>query len=668
MIDSLWLLISTVLVFIMQAGFTCLESGLVRKKNSINVAAKNLIDFLISAFIFWVCGYALLNGTSLGGWVGYEKFFFYHETNHNQASLFLFQLMFCSTAVTLVSGAVAERISFKAYLILTLIMSLLIYPLFAHWVWNSQGWLATLGYIDFAGASVVHALGGVFALAAIIIIGPRIGQFDSPQGIPNSNLPMTTIGVFLIWLGWIGFNGGSTFSLSTNVPSIIINTMLGGIGGGLAITCILLIKGKKINLLHILNGVLTGLVSITASANIVTSEAALIIGILGGFCYFVANRILLYYHIDDVVGAFPVHGVGGIWAIIAVALFGNNITLQDQLPIQLLGLMVLIFWAFGLGYGLLWGINKVYPLRVSRVVEIAGLNISEHGTNTIESELIREMEQQRQSGDFSTQVAVSVHSDIGKISAQYNLVTAKMNQALNAAKIAHKVKTTFLRGISHEYRTPLNHILGFAQILQFRNPPLDQEEQESINHIIESGQSLLALLDNILAFSDLVSNEKPLLISSFDLNELVEKNIHCYQAMINKKQIQVDNRLATLTLPSFISDKDRVDKILHQLILNAVLYNRIEGIISINAELLTNNIIRISIQDTGIGIPKESTQAVFEPFNRLNQAESGLVSGVGIGLSMAKILINDLDGKIGFDSKVNEGTTFWFELPITNSQ
>ena len=627
-----------------------------------------MIDFLFSAFIFWAVGYGIINGSSLGGWIGSEYFFFSDYSSHRQASLFLFQLMFCSTAVTIVSGAVAERITFKAYLILTIIMSLFIYPLFAHWVWGgeaieSKGWLARLGFIDFAGASVVHAVGGFFALAAVIILGPRIGQFTTSQRIPNSNLPITTIGVFLIWFGWIGFNGGSTLSLSENVPAIIINTMLAGVSGGLSIILILLLQSKTIDVLQILNGVLTGLVAITASAHIVPAYFALIIGSFGALLYFIAARLLIHYRIDDVVGAFPVHGIGGVWGIIAVAIFGEDISFINQLPIQLLGIVVLITWAFIGGYSLLWGINKFYPLRVTRITELNGLNISEHGTNTVESDLIREMEQQRQSGDFSQPVTVSVHSDIGKISAQYNLVITRLNQAIETAKLANKVKTTFLRSMSHEYRTPLNHIIGFAQILQFREQPLDEEEQENINYIIKSGEQLLGLLDNILEFSDLLSDDKPLDLTSVNLNELIEKNISQCQEMINQKQIQVDNTLAETAPTIFISDASRLDKIIYQLMLNAVLYNRIEGVISIYCELSTTH-LKINIEDTGLGISKNNYQGVFEPFNRLDQTGSGLIPGAGVGLSIVQVLLNSMNGSIGFDSTVNKGSVFWFELPL----
>jgi len=670
MLDTLWILICTAMVFTMQAGFTCLESGMVRNKNSINVATKNMVDFLVAAFIFWACGYALINGSSLGGWIGQGEFFFANHSNPQQTSIFLYQLMFCGTAVTIVSGAVAERIAFRAYLILAVIMSLLIYPLFAHWVWggqstDSQGWLAASGYIDFAGASVVHAVGGLFALAAVIIIGPRIGRFDSPQDtpIPNSSLPIATLGVFLIWFGWIGFNGGSTLSLSDNVPGIIMNTMLAGVSGGLSLVLVLLMRHKPINVIHILNGVLTGLVSITAAAHLVSPHAAVVMGAIGGLLYFSAYRLLIHYRIDDVVGAFPVHGIGGIWGVIAVALFGNGVEMMSQLSIQLLGLGVLLLWAFGVSYGLLWLINHRYPLRVPRLAELDGLNISEHGANTAQSNLIMEMERQRRSGNFSTQVSIDMNSDIGRITAQYNLVVEKMNLAIGSARIANKVKTTFLHSISHEYRTPLNHIIGFAELLQMRDNPLDQDEQTYLAHIIDSGKQLLELLDNILEFTEITSDEQPVKLSVVNLNELILKNLSIYQDMLDEQQIQVDNTITNMNLPTLISDPKRLDHILHQLIHNAVVYNRMSGLISIRCQQRADNRIRISIQDSGIGIPLARYQDVFEPLNRLGQ-ESGLVPGAGVGLPIAQVLLDSLGGHIGFDSEVGKGSTFWFDLPL----
>ena len=213
-----WLLISAFMVFLMQAGFLCLETGKIRSKNSINVAAKNLSDFILSTLVFWLFGFGLMFGDSYNGWFGTSQFIFGENSSSVDISFFIFQLMFCGTAATLLSGAVAERMTFVGYLWVTLIMASAIYPIAGHWAWasyfnpESQGWLQSIGFIDFAGSTVVHSVGGSVALVAVLMIGPRLGRFDSEHSMPSgSSLPFAVLGTLFLWLGWIGFNGGSTF-------------------------------------------------------------------------------------------------------------------------------------------------------------------------------------------------------------------------------------------------------------------------------------------------------------------------------------------------------------------------------------------------------------------------------------------------------------------------
>jgi Amt family ammonium transporter len=238
-LDVVWVLICAALVLMMQAGFCCLESGMVRAKNSINVAMKNFVDFCASATMFWLFGFALMFGVSAGGWIGVDGFFFEHTAPWLTA-FFTFQMFFCSTATTIVSGAVAERMRFSGYLVIAVILSGLIYPVFGHWAWGGAtsgtkvGWLAELGFLDFAGATVVHSVGGWVALAAVIVIGPRIGRFV--KGYPpiiGHNLSITAVGVFILWIGWLGFNGGSLLGFNDRVPAVLMNTMLAGAAGGI---------------------------------------------------------------------------------------------------------------------------------------------------------------------------------------------------------------------------------------------------------------------------------------------------------------------------------------------------------------------------------------------------------------------------------------------------
>jgi Amt family ammonium transporter len=278
LIDIFWVLICAGLVFLMQAGFTCMESGLTRSKNSINVAIKNITDFGISTILFWSFGFALMFGATGGGWIGSTGFFLSLDTGSWQISFFLFEIMFCATAVTIVSGATAERLRFRSYIIISIILAGLIYPVFGHWVWSGiqigkpSGWLGTMGFVDFAGSTVVHSVDGWVALAALLVIGPRTGRFP-PVGahmkIHGSNLPLSVLGVLLLWIGWFGFNGGSTLALNDQVAGIITNTFLAGASGAMVTLAIGWIIRKQADAELVIFGSIAGLVAVTASAHAV---------------------------------------------------------------------------------------------------------------------------------------------------------------------------------------------------------------------------------------------------------------------------------------------------------------------------------------------------------------------------------------------------------------
>jgi ammonium transporter len=366
----------------MQAGFCCLEVGLTRKKNAAGVAIKNIIDFSISGLIFFLFGYSLMFGESFNGIIGFSKLIGPLEGKEYQ---FLFQLVFCSTAITIASGAVAERMKLHSYIILTIITSTLIYPIFGHWAWNSQGdggWLNNLGFIDFAGSTVVHSLGSWVALATVIIIGPRIGRFDKNVNINSfsQNIPLAALGLFILWFGWIGFNGGSTLKFDLHTPKIIQNTLLGGMAGALFLILSQLLTNKKLNIGSTINGTLSGLVSITASCNMIEGKEAFLIGMIGAFISLKGEKYLIKKKIDDAVGAISVHGFAGAWGTLAVAIFGTyQNSFIHQISIQLLGVLVCFVFSFFVTFFLLKLIKKHYSLRVTSKEEHLGLNISDHG-------------------------------------------------------------------------------------------------------------------------------------------------------------------------------------------------------------------------------------------------------------------------------------------------
>ncbi|MEC4985556.1 MAG: ammonium transporter [Oscillatoria sp. PMC 1068.18] len=354
-LDVAWIVGCAGLVFLMQPGFMCLESGLTRSKNSINVAVKNLADVGLSVVLYWTWGYALMFGVSLAGLIGGTGFVLSIEADPKLAAFFVFQVMFCGTATTIVSGAVAERLKFQGYLIIALIISGLIYPLFGHWAWNGlgtanfHGWLGKIGFVDFAGSTVVHSIGGWVSLAALIVVGPRIGRF-SKNGrigkIHGSNLPFSVLGVMLLWLGWLGFNGGSTLALDDRVPMIIVHTIISGATGMLAAMAIGSQQTKVLEVEHLINGSLAGMVSITACCDSVTTAESGLIGAVGGAVAVFGTFWLDRWQIDDGVDAVALHGFCGVWGTLAVALFGDpeilatGLNFWQQLSVQILGITV----------------------------------------------------------------------------------------------------------------------------------------------------------------------------------------------------------------------------------------------------------------------------------------------------------------------------------------
>ena len=442
----LWVIMCAALVLIMQAGFLCLESGCTRTKNSINVAVKNITDFGISVLVFWAVGFGLMFGASSDGLLGTSGFFLETDKPSDfwQTGFFLFQAMFCGTSVTIVSGAVAERMSFKGYLFISVIISALIYPIFGHWAWGGAlegepGWLSALGFIDFAGSTVVHSVGGWVALAAIIVIGPRLGRFDTEgggNGITGQSLPLAMLGALILCFGWIGFNGGSALSWNETIPSIITHTILAAASGLVVALTIGWIKLRYPSVKYCMNGMIAGLVAITASCHIVSAPDSIAIGAVGALFMIVADQFLEKIGLDDVVGAFPVHAVAGVWGTLAVALFGDpasfpdNNTIGEQLAVQALGVATCAAVSFIPAYLLLLGIRQFCPIRVAPKDEIDGLNASEHKVSTEYLDLLREMQAQSETLDIKRRVSVEPFTEVGQIAAKYNEVLDSLEQTM----------------------------------------------------------------------------------------------------------------------------------------------------------------------------------------------------------------------------------------------
>lgn len=443
--DYFWLLFAALLVFVMQAGFLCLESGCIRSKNSINVAAKNITDFVISIVIFWLFGFSLMFGDSYLGLFSLTPSVFNDTQNPWNVSFFLFQLMFCGTATTLMSGAVAERMSFFGYIIVAVVLSSFIYPITGHWVWSgaynpeNPGWLQSLGFVDFAGSMVVHAVGGWVSLVAISIIGARIGRFDKKDQVSQgSNLPLSALGTLLLWFGWFGFNGGSTVYFNAQVPSVLLNTCLAAAWGGIAASIIHYYHHRYVNVIFILNGIIGGLVGITASCHVVSPTTAMFIGLTSGTIVYYGDRVITSMKIDDALGVVPAHLFTGIWGTLAVGLFGDlealgtGLARMEQIQIQVIGIVSISVWAAVISYGLLHAINRLIPLRVSREAEELGMNVSEHNAASELFDLLTSMKYQQDKGDFSEKVPEHPFTEVGLVASQYNKVLKRVQTEISA--------------------------------------------------------------------------------------------------------------------------------------------------------------------------------------------------------------------------------------------
>jgi Amt family ammonium transporter len=389
--DYVWTLIAAALVFFMQAGFALVECGFTRAKNAINIMMKNLMDFSMGSLAFWAVGFGIMFGATNTGWFGTSGFFlsdFKVGGDPWVLAFWMFQVVFCATAATIVSGAMAERTKFIGYLLYSVVISALIYPVFGSWAWgslfNGNGWLEGLGFIDFAGSTVVHSVGGWAALAGAIVLGPRMGKYakdGSIKPILGHNIPMAALGVFILWIGWFGFNPGSTTAANKDIAMIFVNTNLAAAAGAVLAMFTSWIKFGKPEISMSLNGALAGLVAITSPCATVTPLSSIIIGAAAGVIVVLSVLFFDRIRVDDPVGAISVHGVCGAWGTLAAGIFNIGGTSVKIIGVQLLGMGSCFVWTFGMAFIMFKLIEKTIGLRVSAEEELEGLDFSEHGGN-----------------------------------------------------------------------------------------------------------------------------------------------------------------------------------------------------------------------------------------------------------------------------------------------
>jgi Amt family ammonium transporter len=511
----IWLALCTFLVLLMQAGFACYEAGMVRRKNSVNVAIKNVADLGTTIFAYLLVGYTLMFGESWHGLIGYGPSAML-SGGAQDLLVALFQAMFCGTAITIVSGAVSERTSFRGYLLLAISMSVLVYPVTGHWAWAEGGWLLAMGFHDFAGSTVVHAVGGAIALAAVLRIGPRLGRFDDGnglgRGIDGDNLAVSALGAFLLMFGWFGFNSGGATDFVHEVPLVLVNTAIGAASGIVAVLLFAWIRNRKPSANDILTSMLGGLVAITAGCAVIPPLGAAALGALGGLVAVGGLRLLDRWRIDDPVGAIPVHLFAGVLGTVLLPLLATPGTMPEAvssvgewMAVQALGATVLPLTAFVVAWVVMGLTDRFVHFRVPAEDERIGLNISEHGAGTAMLDLLDQLAAQGQRGDFTGPVEVEEETDAAHIAAFYNQVRERFvreserSRALldEAAYLAHHDPLTGLKNrrafmtTAQEVKTVLSRYDGHAALVM-----LDVDHFKAVNdtHGHDIGDEVLVTL------------------------------------------------------------------------------------------------------------------------------------------------------------------------------
>ncbi|MGD6801559.1 ammonium transporter [Rossellomorea vietnamensis] len=388
-VDGMWIMTAALLVFFMHAGFAMVESGFTRSKNTLNILMKNFLTISIASILYFLVGFGLMFGSTSNGLTGTDGFLL---AGREDIGFFVFQAVFAATCATIISGAVAERMKLRSYMLITVVITGVIYPVVGHWVWGG-GWLSELGFVDFAGSTVVHLSGAVAAFIAVLFLGPRIGKYTNSKVnvIPGHNIPIGALGVFILWFGWFGFNGGSTLAADPDlVPRVITATLLSASAAVLSSAFYTAFRFNRIDPSLTLNGALGGLVGITAGCANVSIGGSLVIGFIAGILLVEGVRFIeVKLKVDDPVGAIAVHGLCGIWGTLAIGFFdvSNGLFYGGDLSLlgtQAIGVAAVILWVAVSSGAVIYLVNKADSIRVSSEDELAGLDFSEHGATAYE--------------------------------------------------------------------------------------------------------------------------------------------------------------------------------------------------------------------------------------------------------------------------------------------
>ncbi len=670
-LSVIWLIVAAGMVFFMQVGFTAFETGCVQVKNVISVSIKNLTDFLVSSMIFYLFGFGLMFGVTSSGWIGTDHFLLIgidHVPDSMGYPFFFFQLVFAGTAATVLTGALAERSKLSLNLWGAAFVVGVIYPVFGHWAWGGimhnghKGWLEALGFIDFAGSTVVHSIGGWVALAGAIVLGPRKGKYNPDGSVTQMgmhNIPLSTIGVFFLWFGWFGFNGGSAMMTNDDIGLIVVNTTMAPTAAGLAALLFTYIQKNRIDVGRIFSSILGGLVAVTAGSNRLQPESAIIIGLITGVLVIMAQDFIeKRLKIDDPVGAISVHGVSGAIGTLCLPFLVPNSSLLvqsggrfHQFGIQCVGVFVAFGWAFSLSLIFFLALKKTVGIRAKKEEEELGLSLAEYGD--VSTWL-----------DFEKMVKIENINTVLK--KKIDEKTADLQKTNIELKRSSKLKSEFLANMSHELRTPLNAIIGFSEVLNDKIcGELNEQQLDFVNDIHGSGKHLLQLINDILDLSKIEAGKIELKFEEFSIPDAIMEVHNVILGIANKNKITVDVKLEE-SADNITADRLKFKQVLYNLLSNAVKFTPETGKVLLEGRSNDGEAF-ITVSDTGIGIKKEFHENIFNQFYQVDGSASRQYEGTGLGLALTKQIITLHGGRIWVESEENRGSKFSFTLPLNPS-
>ncbi|MCX7615408.1 MAG: ammonium transporter [Clostridiales bacterium] len=636
-INHLWILICACFIFFMQAGFVCYEVGFVQSKNVISVAMENIISFVVATLSFYLVGFAFMFGMSCAGFIGSDNWLLLHLKSSYDYIFIFYQLMFAGTSVTIFSGSMSERTKLKALVIAAIVTGAIIYPIFGHWVWggtylNQLTFLSRLGYMDFAGATVVHSTAGWIALAGIIAVGPRKGRWDEdkkPKRLGRSNIPFATLGTFILWFSWFGFNGGNLLRFNDSIGLILLNTNLAASAGvvGAVLTTFLLAKDQSL-MESIFNGALGGLVAITAGSDILTPAQSILVGFIAGSVVVMGSVLLLKLNIDDAVNAVPIHAFGGVCGAILCPLFASSEYLNassriQQIFIQFFGVAVNFVWAFGVGLLMFYLIKKTIGLRVSDEEEEKGLNIVEFSDIYSWYQRIKEEHYENLTQDLSE----TIQQQNIELKKRANMLVA--TQEREREKIARDLHD----GVGQSLVALKIH-LGLIQ---------NKTQDEALKN--QTDKTIKLAEDTIEEIRNVIYNLKPVELNKDGLAISIR---HLCEKLKEISSIKFNCMIAN-DLPQWNETEElNLYRIVQECLTNIMKHSEATEV-DVSMNMPSDDLLFIGISDNGKGFDIKNVKS-------------------GLGLTTIKERAAMLNAKIMIDSEEGRGTRIILEVPYEKNQ